>query len=255
MLNSCAMNTLVADVFEAAFSILRIGRYRDEHVYKTAITQKVLLGRHSLKTACMINEFRVADCKADLVILNGTAAVYEIKSERDSLSRLKRQVSAYRDVFARIYVVAGENHVDAVLHSTPTDVGVMCLSKRYQISTLREAPDLPDRIVPLSVFETIRTSEAKEILKQLGVSIPQVPNTVLRAVLREHFVKLDPHELHHEMVRTLKRTRNLMPLAQLVDQLPPSLQASALYVRMKRDDHKRVIRAVTTTLGEALDWG
>lgn len=82
LLDACTQNSRVADAFEAALSILRTGHHRDEYVYKAALTQKVLLGTHSLKTACMINEFRVADCKADLVILNGTAAVYEIKSER-----------------------------------------------------------------------------------------------------------------------------------------------------------------------------
>ncbi len=254
LLDSCPGNSLVADVFEAALSILRTGRHRDEYVYKTALTQKVLLGTHSLKTACMINEFRVADCKADLVILNGTAAVYEIKSERDSLTRLAKQLEAYKKVFARVNVIAGENHIDAVGNSTPEDVGVMCLSRRNQISTLREAPDLPERICPLSVFDAIRTNEAKQILVELGVSVPQVPNTVLRSVLREHFAKLRPADLHFQMVRTLKQTRNLTPLENLIDRLPPSLHAAALYVPMRRDDHSRVIQAVSTRLREALDW-
>ena len=79
----------VADAFEAAFTILRAGGCRDEYIYKAALTHRVLLGTHSLKTACMMTEFRVETCKADLAILNGTSTVYEIKSERDSLGRLE----------------------------------------------------------------------------------------------------------------------------------------------------------------------
>jgi hypothetical protein len=252
--HTCPGNSLVAEVFETALSILRTGRHRDEYVYKAALTQKVLLGTHSLKTACMINEFRVADCKADLVILNGTAAVYEIKSERDSLTRLARQIAAYKKVFARVNVIAGENHVDAVHSSTPEDVGVLCLSKRNQISTLREAQDLPERICPLSVFDAIRTKEAEDILDELGVTVPKVPNTVLRSMLREHFAKLRPADLHLQMVRTLKRTRNLMPLEHLIDRLPSSLHAAALYVPMRKDDHEKVVRAVSTSFREALEW-
>lgn len=153
-----------------------------------------------------------------------------------------------------MYVIAGENHVDAVRRSTTADVGVMCLSKRNHISTLRDAPELPERICPLSVFDAIRTKEAKEILEHLGVSVPRVPNTILNSVLRERFTTLRPADLHFQMVRTLKRTRSLMPLEHLIDRLPPSLHAAALYVPMKKDDHGRVVRAISTQLREALEW-
>src|SRR5689334_13769722 len=89
------VNRCVHDLFDLAFSFLQREGYRDEYIYRAALTQKVLLGRHSLQTASMLNEFRVGDCKADVAILNGTATVYEIKSERDSLTRLQRQVASY----------------------------------------------------------------------------------------------------------------------------------------------------------------
>src|ERR1700686_3491115 len=96
----------VYSLFEAAFSLLKREGYRDEYIYKAALTHRILLGKHSLQTASMLSEFRVGECKADIAILNGTATVYEIKSERDSLSRLERQVTAYANVFARVYVIA-----------------------------------------------------------------------------------------------------------------------------------------------------
>ena len=73
----------VANVFDAAFDVLRAAGRRDEYIYRAALTHKVLLGTHSLNTASMLSEFRVGGCKADVAILNGTATVYEIKSERD----------------------------------------------------------------------------------------------------------------------------------------------------------------------------
>src|SRR5258708_1033220 len=84
---SCLRNFLpyglVCNFFESAFKLLRREGYRDEYIYKAALTHKVLLGTHSLQTASMLNEFRVGECKADLVILNGTSTAYEVKSERD----------------------------------------------------------------------------------------------------------------------------------------------------------------------------
>lgn len=248
------MEATVGDTFDSAFEILKVAGQRDEYIYRAAISQKILMGTHSLQTASMLNEFRAGTCKADLVILNGTATAYEIKSERDSLARLANQVENYKRVFAKVNVIASESHVDGVLATVPVDVGVMCLSRRYRISTVREAVDCPDRICPVTVFESLRSAEALAILNTLGVAVPDVPNTRLHAVLRALFAELDPAILHVEMVRTLKRTRNLAPLGELVDQLPGSLQAAALSIPVRRADHDRLVAAVETPLCAAMNW-
>lgn len=250
----CASNATVGDAFDSAFAVLKTTGLRDEYVYRAALTHKVLMGTHSLKTACMLNEFRAGACKADLAILNGTATVYEIKSERDSLTRLANQVKNYKKVFAKVYVIAGETHVRGVLETVPEDVGVMCLSRRYQIRTVREAVDRPDRICTATVFESLRSVEACALLKDLGVAIPDVPNTLLHAEMRECFRRLKPEDVHVAMVKILKRTRDLAPLSQLVDRLPLSLHAAALSIQVRRSDHDRVIEAVRTPLDDAMAW-
>src|ERR1035438_795069 len=171
VLRSMSLSERVYSAFEAAFSLLKREGYRHEYIYKAALTHKILLGKHSLQTASMMNEFRVGECKADLAILNGTATVYEIKSERDSLSRLERQVASYGPVFAKVYVIAAESHVHAVARTVPDFVGIMQLNRRYRISTLREAVDQPERTSPSAIFDSIRTAEARMILSSLGVTI------------------------------------------------------------------------------------
>lgn len=244
----------VADVFEAALRILRQGNQRDEYVYKAALTQNILLGKHSLKTASMLREFRVGPCKADIAILNGTATVYEIKSERDSLSRLEAQIAAYMQVFAKVFVIAGENHVEAVLGMTPSEIGVMRLSKRHQISTLRDAEDRPERVLPSVILESVRSEEAKLILRALNVAVPDVPNTRLRTELRSIFEKLDAVSAHRAMVEVLKRTRDLRPLEELLENLPRSLHAAACSVPLQRRDHERLVRTVNAPILDALAW-
>ena len=250
----CEAEASVGDAFDSAFEILKVAGQRHEYVYRAAISHKILMGTHSLRTASMLNEFRAGSCKADLVILNGTATVYEIKSERDTLARLTNQVENYKRVFAKVNVIASETHVDGVLGSVPDDVGVMCLSKRYQITTVRDAVDCPDRICPLTVFESLRSAEALAILRSLGISAPRVPNTQRHASLRALFAELDPATLHVEMVRTLKQTRNLAPLGSLVRELPDSLQAAALSIPVRRADHGRLVEAVRTPLRATMAW-
>lgn len=244
----------VGDVFDSAFSVLKTTGLRDEYIYRAALTHKVLMGKHSLNTACMISEFRVGTCKADLAILNGTATVYEIKSERDSLARLANQIENYKKVFANVYVIVSETHVRSVIEMTPEDVGIMCLSRRYQISTVREALDCPGRICPTTVFESLRSAEACSILVELGVAVPEVPNTMLHAAMRKCFQRLEPKDVHGAMVKTLKRSRNLAPLSGLVDRLPRSLHAAALSIQVRRSEHDRLVEAVGTPLCAAMAW-
>jgi uncharacterized protein CbrC (UPF0167 family) len=250
----CSADATVGQAFDAAFGVLKTAGRRDEYIYRAALTHKVLMGTHSLNTACMLTEFRAGACKADLAILNGTATAYEIKSERDSLSRLANQVANYKQVFAKVYVIASERHVAGVLDTVPNDVGVMMLSSRYQISTVREAEDRPDRICPATVFESLRSSEAAAILRSMGVAVPDVPNTQRHAVMRDLFDAQDPAAVHVAMVKTLKRTRDLARLSDLVNCLPPSLHAAALSIQVRRADHNRIIEAVSTPLDAAMAW-
>lgn len=245
---------VVGEFFDSAFSYLKMRRNRHEYIYKSAITQKVLLGIHSLRTASMITEFRVGACKADVAIFNGTGTVYEIKSERDTLSRLERQVSSYRDVFASVNVIVGENHLDGVIDAVPYDVGVMLLSDRYQLKTIRHGKNLPERTSPSAIFESITLREAEIILKDVGLVVPEVPNTQRYIRYHEQFCKILPAIAHECMVKTLKKTRNLASLESLLDCVPPSLHSAVLSSRLNKDEKRKLITALQTPISDALEW-
>ena len=244
----------VATCYERAFSILCRAGSRDEYVYRAALTHNVLLGRHSLTTASMLTEFRVGTCRADLAILNGTATAYEIKSERDSLQRLQRQLASYEAVFPKVYVIAAADHVSEVMNRTSPNVGVMRLDQRGSISTVRDAIERVDRLDSIKIFETLRQAEAKAILRDMAVTLPDVPNTMVHETMRTLFARLDAEDVHRCMVAVLKKTRSLAPLRDLVAQLPRSLQPAALSIGIKKSDHARLVAATRMSLGAALTW-
>ena len=110
----------------------------------------------------------------------------------------------YKRVFATVNVIASESHIDGVLAAIPDEVGVMCLSKRYSISVVRDALDQPERVSSQAIFKSLRSAEAAEILTAMGVSVPVVPNTQLHGAMRGLFAELKPAELHGQMVRNLE---------------------------------------------------
>ncbi|MCB2156808.1 sce7726 family protein [bacterium] len=242
----------LADFLEAAHRVLERPAYRNEYTYKSAITQKLLLGRHSLKTATLLSEFRVRNSVADLVILNGTSTVYEIKSERDSLDRLSGQLRDYQEVFANTYVVTGPSRRNQVLELLPCGVGLLILTERGTLSRARAAICGAASINPRTIFDSIRTQEAMEVLRMCGRPVPDLPNTRIRSALAEAFTDIEPIELHRAVVSVMRKTRSSESLREVLSRLPRSLHAFALSVRMRRQDKTRLLQAMKLPLKEYL---
>lgn len=247
-------NVTIGDMFDAAFSLLRRSGLRNEYVYRSALIRNVLLGRHSLHTASMLTEFRIGSSKADMVILNGCGTVYEIKSDRDSLARLESQIENYRKAFSKIYVIAGSIHIQDILKKTPEDVGVMSLIRWNRISVVREAKDNTAYLCPATIFDSLRLSESLEILSDLNIDTPDLPNTLMRRAIKNIFIELNPIDLQNCMIRILKRTRNLAPLSTLIANLPSALQSIALMVQLRNKDRDRLVKTLNKPLNEALKW-
>jgi hypothetical protein len=244
----------ISSAFDTAFSILQQTGIRDEYIFRSAITKNIFLSRHSLKTASMLTEFRAGLCKADIVILNGTSTVYEIKSDRDSLCRLPNQISNYQKVFGSVYVIAGKSHVNEVLDITSSEVGVMELVAQGRIRTVRKAIDCSDRVCSASIFESLRIEEARQILKNTGTEVADVSNIFLRSTMRDCFTKIEPKLAHDQMVKVLRKTRNLASLSDFIFRLPISLHAAGLSFNVRKADHQRLISTINTPLDVAITW-
>jgi hypothetical protein len=245
----------VGRILDELFDLLKRKSFRNEYAYKTAVAQKVLLGSHSLRTASLVDEFRVGKNKADIVMLNGTSTAYEIKSDRDKLDRLYSQVVSYSEVFASVTVLCAERHLEAVVSIVPDFVGVSVLTDRYQISTFRKSFCDPSRTISSSIFKAITQREAIEVLKNLDVRVPSLPNTQMHSALDREFVKIPSTIVHDEMVRVLKSTRNLSGLSESVRSLPASIRFFALTVPLTERTKGNLLDAIDTPLMEALKWG
>lgn len=235
----------VREFYDAIFKYLLL-EYREEYIYKNAIAEKILLGRHNLSTAFMLTELRVDDCKADAVVLNGTSHVYEIKSEMDSFDRLDRQLSAYQKMFDLITVITTERLYQAVADRTPKEVGIMVLAEgKYQFKTrecYRKAESNKCNVVPSVIFNSLQRREYLKIIKEkCGVSLSDIPNTQIYREAKSYFEKLEPEVAHDEMVKALKHRRDIKRIADFIQDVPNSLKAASLSVKLTCEERSRFV--------------
>ena len=208
--------------------------YRNEYIYKNAIAEKILLGRHSLNTSFMLTEFRVANCKADTVVLNGTSNVYEIKSELDSLDRLQKQIQAYQKVFDLIHVITSPSQFEEVEKVIDRRTGIMILTERNTIKTIREPESGRNQVQPMIIFDSLRKTEYVSIIRNIFGFVPDVPNTLIYKKCKALFCKLSPKRAHDSMVNVLKKRGNSICLKEFVLEVPNSLKAASLTAKLTK---------------------
>lgn len=244
LLEQYGSETLVGDFYDAIFKRLT-REYRHEYIYKNAIANKILLGRHNLNTAYMLTEFRAHDCKADVVVLNGTSHVYEIKSEMDSFERLDRQLAAYRKVFDLVTVITTERLYETTLARVPEQIGIMVLADRdYQFrrNPLREPISNKKNVSSEVIFDSLQRREYLKIIKEvLGISLAHLPNTQIYSEAKKCFSKLPPEKAHNAMIEALKRRRDTKRVADFVAEVPHSLKAASLALKLTGVERRQLV--------------
>lgn len=109
----------------------------------------------------------------DVAVINGEIHGYELKSERDTLERLPRQVEVYNAVLDRATLVVGASHLPEALDIIPTWWGVKTATAQpdgtVRLRPLRRARLNPQQ-QPLSVAKLLWRDEALELLESLGVA-------------------------------------------------------------------------------------
>jgi hypothetical protein len=237
------VNLSVGEFYNAIFDRLVL-EYRYEYIYKNAIAEKILLGKHSLNTAYMLTEFRADNCKADAVVLNGTSHVYEIKSELDSYERIDRQIEAYKKIFDYITVITTEKLYDVICNRVPPGIGVMVLAEnkyRFKLKDCRrEAKSNKFNVNPSVIFESLHRKEYTKIIREvLGKSFEGTANTKIHSEAKDFFSNIPPEIAHQKMVEALKNRRQAKNISEFICDVPHSLKAASISMRLTKDERCR----------------
>jgi hypothetical protein len=197
--------TSIKSVIENAYGHLG-NNYRNEYIYKNTIINNILLGRHSLKTATLLNEFKVAGSIADTVIINGTSTVYEIKTELDNPAKLEKQLDDYRKAFVKVYLVTHHTLSDRYYTLIKnTSVGLLSLSGRFNLTTVKHASEDYEGLESDTMMKTLRKTEYSAIVQEFFGYLPNVSNIRYFSECLRLAKEIEPAILHEMMLSELKK--------------------------------------------------
>jgi hypothetical protein len=234
---------ILGEAYDAAYGVLE-KQYRCEYYFKAQVVSKVVFGRHSPRTANALLELPMGSSIADVVVVNGTTTVYEIKTDLDNFDRLDGQLDQYGTRAEYTNVVVSEGRAERATATLPSWVGVLAVRRNGALATVRAAESRLDDLVAEHQFHLLRIEEARRAVTAATGQLIDGPTGRAWSLLREEFASLPAAEANAAVVRELRgRGAAAAELATTVG-FPRSLRAMAYAQPLSRAAQGRLVKSL-----------
>lgn len=213
--------------------------YRNEYFYQNTLLNKLLLGKHSVNTTTALTQIPISKSKADFILINGKAVVYEIKTELDSLDRLDTQLNDYYKAFNHVCVVTSESHYEQVLRILKdTPVGIYIMTKQNTISSTMKKEPIEDNssLDYNAIFKVLHKREYENILMQYYGKLPVASQVFYFGECFKLFSKIPLHVAYSMALRELKK-RNKISVSEF-QKVPYELKSLIYFSNPSKTDWK-----------------
>ncbi len=158
-----------ADVLHSVYRLIS-RKYRNEYFYRNELLFHFTRVHSKARDAVALSQLKVAKSRADFVLVNGTAAVYEIKTDQDTFARIDTQLTDYYKAFPYVYVVVGESHLSQALSRyCDTEVGICTFSNRRMFQCVKDATEKRDELRHRVLFDILHANEIDNVLSSIGI--------------------------------------------------------------------------------------
>ena len=215
--------------------------YQNEYYYKNTLLNKLLLGIHSLNTTSALTEVPIGNSKADFILINGKAVVYEIKTALDNFDRLDGQIEDYYRAFSRVVVVTSEknfDHVNKMLHNSPT--GICLLTQKGTLSMRKEPTEYRGMLSKLTMFKILRKNEYEQIMLKYFHSLPNVSQFDYYRACQTMFESL-PMDLAYQLFVQALKLRTKIDIVEY-SKIPYELKFLVYFSNYKKSDYVKLHR-------------
>lgn len=237
-----------SEAIKKIYSYLRTN-YRNEYYYKNTILNKLLLGVHSINTTTALTEIPIASSKADFVLINGKAVVYEIKTELDNLDRLNGQISNYYKAFNHVCILTCEEYSDTILDKyKDTNVGVYVLSKKETIKRLKEPTCYNLDLDTSNMFKILNKPEYERIILSYYKELPNVSQVKFYSKCKELFLNI-PIEIAYKLFLEQLKIRNSISNKKAFEESPYELKSLVYFSQFKISDYDDLYTFLNSKIG------
>lgn len=145
----------------------------------------------------------------DIAVIENTFLGYEIKSEVDSLQRLKNQIETYDKLINKSYLVVCENHYKKAMMMIPDYWGIRVVTRTAQgieLQNIRVSSENPNKNT-FALAQLLWRSEIIDLLTNIGEikGLKQLPKFKLWHEICKH---LDYKELEPIVINYLRQRDN-----------------------------------------------
>lgn len=229
-----------SELVSEIYNILRKD-YRNEYFYKNTLLNKLLLGIHSVSTTTALTEIPIERSKADFVLINGKAVVYEIKTELDNLERLESQINDYYKAFDRVAVVTYKDNLSELekkIAMMGKPVGVYVLKKQGSLSPISVPDQFSNLIDKETLFKILRKAEYEDIILSQYGSLPEVTQFKYYGECKKLFLKIPIDEAYDLFLKQLKKRSHIVK-EELKD-VPYEIKFLAYFMELKDFEYKKL---------------
>ncbi|OZI07804.1 hypothetical protein BWI93_12610 [Siphonobacter sp. BAB-5385] len=186
-----------------------LANYRYEYLYKLVWLNEYVLRNYSLSDTVILNEFKINSSIADIILVNGTNKVFEIKTELDSPERLKNQINDYYKAFSEVYIIIHHSDIEKYIHIVDENVGIMIFSSCNSIKLLRNSRPVNHKLDSVVMAKALRKDEFLAMTKNLLGYIPIVKPVMMFKTCMAEISKLPPEKIQQEFLKAIKNRINL----------------------------------------------
>lgn len=215
-------------------------QYRCEYIYKNSIFIDIIKS-YGLKNTLTFNEFKIGYSKADLVLLNGSIRIYEIKTELDDLSKLSKQLLDYQKFADKVFIVTDAKNLKKLTSEyTNSNIGIIFLTSNNRLETIKEANRNCLSFDFDTIFKTLRKNEYLEIVQGHFGNIPNVPNTKIFRVCYELLSQLDIVYFQKQVLEKLKERKISEPKLLKSTKTPQELKHICNILDFNKQEYQKL---------------
>lgn len=213
----------------------------NEYILQNTLLNKLLLGRHSINTTTALTQIPISKSKADFILINGKAVVYEIKTELDTFDRLETQLRDYYKGFNHVCVVTSEGQYErarTILDDTP--VGIYVLTSKNTISAkLRKEPvENNSSLDHTTIFKILHKQEFERILLEYYGKLPETSQAFYYGECLNQFSNIPILDAYAMSLKQLKR-RNRIETSTLA-QIPYELKSLFYFANPSKSEMEKL---------------